>query len=239
MNGTVVIVTGGMDPCHSGHVSYLNDAKKLGDILVVGLNSDDWLIRKKGFRFMPWEERAEIVRNFRCVDYVFRFDDKDGSACDAIRKMSLRYPLHNLIFANGGDRTNVNIPEMRLKDGEHWYGEHFAKRLAFVFGVGGDSKQNSSSDILKEYRDYVIKQFNGSQKWMPKNYDKSSSVSSVSKTSDSSQDLSMARARFSDEDSFVRVDGQERDEILYSSKRFYSDIYDYPTWGSGTKQGKD
>lgn len=222
---TVVIVTGGFDPPHEGHISYLKDAKTLGDILVVGINSNDWLIRKKGFRFMPWETRAEIIRNLRVVDHVFSFNDEDNSACDAIQKMAYRYPLHNIIFANGGDRTKTNIPEMRLKR-EAW-GADYSKRLEFVFGVGGENKQNSSSDILKDFADHIRKNSKNDN----------SSFSSGPQIDKAPKKLSMESYFGVLEDSpYTGDDGDERDEILYSSKRLYSDIYDYSTWSPGTRK---
>jgi cytidyltransferase-like protein len=135
----VVIVTGGFDPIHSGHISYLNHADHLGEHLVIGLNSDAWLERKKGRAFMPWRERMIILDNLHMVDEVIAFDDSDGTACDAIRKVKEKYPDAQVIFANGGDRTADNIPEMIFDDVE------------FVFGVGGEDKKNSSSWILKEW----------------------------------------------------------------------------------------
>ena len=136
----IVIVTGGFDPIHSGHISYLNHAEHLGDHLVVGLNSDAWLTRKKGRPFMPWRERMIVLDNLHMVDEVIEFDDSDGSSCDAIRKVREKYPNDEIIFANGGDRTKDNIPEMVFDDVE------------FVFGVGGDNKANSSSWILEEWK---------------------------------------------------------------------------------------
>jgi cytidyltransferase-like protein len=135
----VVIVTGGFDPIHSGHISYLNHADHLGEHLIIGLNSDAWLERKKGRAFMPWRERMVILDNLHMVDEVIAFDDSDGTACDAIRKVKEKYPDAQVIFANGGDRTADNIPEMIFDDVE------------FVFGVGGEDKKNSSSWILKEW----------------------------------------------------------------------------------------
>ena len=82
----IVLVTGGFDPIHSGHIAYLRAARELGDVLVVGVNSDDWLTRKKGRPFMTWEERATIVAAIHDVDRVINFDDTDNSAKDAIRK---------------------------------------------------------------------------------------------------------------------------------------------------------
>ena len=82
----IVLVTGGFDPLHSGHIAYFTAAKKLGDWLIVGINSDYWLTKKKGRAFMSWYERASVVSNLHCVDRVINFDDTDNSAKDAIRK---------------------------------------------------------------------------------------------------------------------------------------------------------
>ena len=136
----IVLVTGGFDPLHSGHIAYLKAAKQSGDILVVGVNSDDWLERKKGRSFMPITERTTILQNLQMVDAVILFNDNDGSAIEAIRNVQQMYPGDQIIFANGGDRTAVNIPEMEVND------------VIFVFGVGGDDKRNSSSWILEEWK---------------------------------------------------------------------------------------
>ena len=139
----VVLVTGGFDPLHSGHISYFKEAKKLGDKLVVGLNSDEWLTRKKGKPFMPIQERVEIVKNLQMVDDVLVWDDEDDSASGAIFKLMATSGYNcDVIFANGGDRTKDNIPEMKL----------WSDKVEFVFGVGGSHKQNSSSWILEEYK---------------------------------------------------------------------------------------
>lgn len=141
-----VLVTGGFDPIHSGHISYLKDAKKLGDVLIVGLNSDEWLIRKKSSFFMEWNERASILRELSCVDDVIAFDDSDGSALDAIEHCLEKYD--DVVFANGGDRIQTNIPEMkRLFNDE---------RVEFVFSVGGSEKINSSSKILSEWKSQKV-----------------------------------------------------------------------------------
>ena len=143
MSEIIVIVTGGFDPIHSGHIAYFEDAKKLGDKLVVGLNSDEWLINKKGRPFMPLSERIEIVKNLRVVDKVITFNDQDNSASDAIKKVLDDYPNNKIIFANGGDRTLDNTLEMDVFKNE--------PNVEFIFGVGGDYKKNSSSWILKEW----------------------------------------------------------------------------------------
>lgn len=137
----VVLVTGGFDPLHSGHIEYFRAAKQLGDKLIVGLNSDEWLARKKGQPFMPLNERRSIVGSLKDVDATIIFNDNDGSATDAIATVKKMISIKDtLIFANGGDRTKENIPEMIFNDVE------------FVFGVGGEDKKNSSSWILREWK---------------------------------------------------------------------------------------
>ena len=137
----VVIVSGGFDPIHSGHISYLESAKSLGDRLIVALNSDDWLIKKKGRFFMPFEERKIILSNIKFVDEVISFADDDiGSCKDALEQTKLAYPNDEIIFCNGGDRQTNNIPEMNVKN------------IFFQFGVGGENKINSSSIILRDWQ---------------------------------------------------------------------------------------
>jgi D-beta-D-heptose 7-phosphate kinase/D-beta-D-heptose 1-phosphate adenosyltransferase len=144
---TVVLVTGGFDPIHSGHIAYFNEAKKLGDTLVVGVNSNEWLTRKKGQPFMDINERVEIIKNLIMVDAVIVFDDSDGTAKQAIRYCLDTYSDSNIVFANGGDRDKTNIPEMSIS-----CTNEESKRLSFIFGIGGTHKMNSSSKILTEWK---------------------------------------------------------------------------------------
>jgi len=139
---TVVIITGGFDPLHCGHIEYIHAARELGDILIVGVNSDEWLVRKKGRSFMPFEDRIAIIGALEGVDYAIPFNDRDNSAKDAITWARRVYPVCTIVFANGGDRTADNIPEMDVQD----------DNLEFVFGVGGKDKTNSSSWILEEWK---------------------------------------------------------------------------------------
>ena len=142
----IVVVSGGFDPIHSGHIEYFKSAKEFGDKLIVALNSDEWLINKKGKFFMPFDERKVIIENLLFVDGVIDFDDDDlGSAANALKKVKELYPDDQIAFANGGDRNLDNIPEMSVEG------------IEFLFSVGGDDKKNSSSWILKKW-DYYNEQ---------------------------------------------------------------------------------
>ena len=147
----IIIVSGGFDPLHSGHIAYFKSAKDLGDKLIVALNSDAWLVNKKGKFFMPFLERKAIVENLACVDLVVDFEDDElGSATNALIKVKEMYPDDQIIFANGGDRNKENIPEMSVDN------------ISFQFSVGGDDKKNSSSWILKNWQYYHEKRLWGS-----------------------------------------------------------------------------
>jgi len=137
----IVLCTGGFDPLHFGHITYFNAAKELGDKLVVGINSDNWLTRKKGRPFMTWYERSKIIQALKMVDYVIEFNDDDDSARLAIKATREIFPTDEIIFANGGDRGTGNTVERDVKD----------DNLKFAFGVGGEHKMNSSSQILHNY----------------------------------------------------------------------------------------
>ena len=136
----IVVVSGGFDPIHSGHLAYFKEAKELGMYLIVGVNSDEWLMRKKGYVFMPIEEREEIVRSIKYVNGVNRFNDDDDSAIDLLNKVKYWYPSDEIIFANGGDRDESNCRELSVEGVE------------FVYGVGGKDKLNSSSEIVEKVR---------------------------------------------------------------------------------------
>jgi cytidyltransferase-like protein len=144
MNNKIVLVSGGYDPIHSGHIEYFKSAKKLGDYLVVAINSDRWLERKKGASFMSWGERSAIIAELSMVDEVIKFDDSDDTAIDAIHTCLEKFPESALIFANGGDRTNENTPEFLAYCDE--------SRVNFEWGVGGFDKKNSSSSLLENWK---------------------------------------------------------------------------------------
>src|SRR6056300_156372 len=209
---TIVLVTGGFDPLHSGHIAYFNAAKDLGDYLVVGVNSDEWLERKKGRAFMPWNERAAIIEALGCVDQVIEFDDSNDSATEAIKYvLDFWKSGEKIIFANGGDRTEGNILEMlSVTD----------PRLSFKFGVGGEDKKNSSSWILTEWKAPKTKRDWGYYRVIHE-YDNHTKVKEL--TVDSGKRLSMQRHKQRSEHWFVAegtatvytIDTQTTDYELY------------------------
>lgn len=139
----IIVVSGGFDPIHSGHIEYFRAAKECGDKLIVALNSDKWLEKKKGKFFMPFSERHSIVSSIIYVDEVIDFeDDFMGSCSHALKKIKEQYPNDEIYFANGGDRNDKNIPEMSV-DG-----------INFLFSIGGNDKKNSSSWILNKWQYY-------------------------------------------------------------------------------------
>ena len=128
-----VMVSGGFDPVHIGHIRMILEASEYGDVFVVA-NSDDWLFRKKGFVFMEFEQRAEILASIKGVVKVSGVDDSDGTVCEAIRRLKPDY------FANGGDRQKHNTPEQTVCD---------ELGVEMLWGIGGNNKANSSSDLVE------------------------------------------------------------------------------------------
>ena len=124
----VVAVSGGFDPVHVGHVRMIAAAAKLGDVIIIA-NSDEWLVRKKGYMFMPYEERQEILYNFKGVIDVVEASDDDDSVCKTLERIKPD------IFANGGDRKNDNVPEVALCN---------ELGIELVWNIGGDKIQSSS-----------------------------------------------------------------------------------------------
>ena len=146
----IVLVTGGFDPIHSGHINLLKEASELGEKLIVGVNSDKWLIRKKGLNFLPIEERCLIIENLKMVSKVMTWNDNDDTANVLIYEIIKKLKSNEiLLFANGGDRNKKSTPELiKYKNNS---------KIDFIFGVGGDYKMNSSSKILETYNKKKIK----------------------------------------------------------------------------------
>ena len=133
-----IAVSGGFDPLHVGHVRMILAASKLGDVIVIA-NSDPWLKRKKGYIFMPWEERSEILSAIKGVSCVVEAKDYDGTVCETLADLKETVGLD--YFANGGDRIKNNTPEMEL-----------CKQLdiEMIWNCGGEKIQSSSELVNRQ-----------------------------------------------------------------------------------------
>lgn len=136
-----VIVSGGFDPVHVGHLRLFKEAKKHGDRLIVVVNSDDFLIAKKGYFAESQDDRRELVQAFECVDMVFPAIDKDQTVCETLKELKkLSAEDDHLIFANGGDRFLNDVPEVKVCE---------ENGIEMMFNIGG-GKVNSSSKIISD-----------------------------------------------------------------------------------------
>ncbi len=150
-NKIISIVSGGFDPIHPGHIMMMKDCLKFSDYLVVGVNSNNWLIEKKGNFFMDVKHRIYIIENLSVVNEVMEFDDDErGSACNLLIKVREKFNNNKIIFANGGDRSDpTKILEFETC-------QKF--KIDPKFGVGGNHKESSSSDLLKRWEVHLNKQ---------------------------------------------------------------------------------
>ena len=128
-----IMVSGGFDPVHAGHIRMIRAAAKYGDVIVIA-NSDAWLHNKKGFVFMDFHQRSEILNAIKGVILVDSVDDSDGTVCEAIRRLRPTY------FANGGDRGKHNTPEQNVCD---------ELGIEMLWSIGGDEKVAASSELVK------------------------------------------------------------------------------------------
>ena len=128
-----IAVSGGFDPVHVGHIRMIQEAATHGDVVVIA-NSDEWLVRKKGYVFMPFDERAEILHSIKGVTEVYQAYDDDNTVCMSLRGIRLD------AFANGGDRKMNNTPEMDV-----------CKELGIemLWNIGGGKIQSSSKLVDK------------------------------------------------------------------------------------------
>lgn len=144
-NYDIMILSGGFDPIHIGHVRMFIAAKQMARIVIVGVNSDEWLTRKKGKPFMKLEERREVLGALWAVDNVWEFDDADDTANNLISRVHNLFALAGnrdqlkIAFGNGGDRTKENVPEQKVCE---------QLGIDMVWGVGGEDKPQSSSWLI-------------------------------------------------------------------------------------------
>lgn len=137
---TTVCVSGGFDPVHIGHLRMIREASKFGHVIVI-VNSDEWLMRKKGYIFMPFEERCEIIQGFTATGTTTFVDDSDDTVCEALLRIKPDY------FANGGDRKINNTPEMDVCE---------KLDIEMLWGVGGGKIQSSSTLVTDAGLDPVL-----------------------------------------------------------------------------------
>ena len=140
---SIVLVSGGFDPIHSGHIKLIEEASRFG-VVVVLLNSDKWLQNKKGKAFLPFEERKIIMKAIKNVIDVIICGEFDNTCIDGLKKVVKKYPNYLIKFANGGDRNDKSTPETV-----------FCKEngIETLWGIGGENKSNSSSWILKKWKE--------------------------------------------------------------------------------------
>ena len=129
------MVSGGFDPIHVGHLRMIQQAARESDGVYVVVNSDEWLLEKKGYVFMPWEQRAEIIRGLKGVMEVLPVNDSDGTVCEVIKRVKPDY------FVNGGDRTSENTPEAPLCE---------ELNIRMLWKVGGEKVQSSRDPIISK-----------------------------------------------------------------------------------------
>lgn len=142
MSEDFIAVSGGFDPIHHGHISLINDAAAFGKVVVI-LNTDEWLKRKKGYVFMPFEQRKKVLENIRNVHVVLQAFDDDGTVCKNLSQLRMMLSY----FGNGGDRNAKNTPELELCD---------KLEITPIFGLGGGKVQSSSTMVNK-----CLEQLNG------------------------------------------------------------------------------
>ena len=149
-NRVISIVSGGFDPIHPGHIMMMKDCLKFSNYLIVGVNSNKWLINKKGNYFMDIKHRIYVVNSLNVVNETMEFEDDDkGSANNLLIKIRNKYSNDKIIFANGGDRSDSS-KILEFETAKQY-------NIDLKFGIGGSHKESSSSDLLKRWSEYSKK----------------------------------------------------------------------------------
>ena len=149
-NRVISIVSGGFDPIHPGHIMMMKDCLKFSNYLIVGVNSNKWLINKKGNYFMDIQHRLYVVSSLNVVNETMEFEDDDkGSANNLLIKIRHKYSNDKIIFANGGDRSDSS-KILEFETAKQY-------NIDLKFGIGGSHKESSSSDLLKRWSEYSKK----------------------------------------------------------------------------------
>jgi len=130
----IIALSGGFDIIHPGHIRMIKGAQNFGRVMII-LNSDKWVLKKRGIVMMPWDERKEILLSIKGVDSVERVDDSDGTVCEALKR------LRPNVFGNGGIRGQRNTPERQLCN---------ELGIACIWGIGGGERDVYSNDILEK-----------------------------------------------------------------------------------------
>ena len=149
-NRVISIVSGGFDPIHPGHIMMMKECLKFSNYLIVGVNSNKWLINKKGNYFMDIQHRLYVVSSLNVVNETMEFEDDDiGSANNLLIKIRNKYSNDKIIFANGGDRSDSS-KILEFETAKQY-------NIDLKFGIGGSHKESSSSDLLKRWSEYSKK----------------------------------------------------------------------------------
>ena len=149
-NRVISIVSGGFDPIHPGHIMMMKDCLKFSNYLIVGVNSNKWLINKKGNYFMDIQHRLYVVSSLSVVNETMEFEDDDkGSANNLLIKIRNKYSNDKIIFANGGDRSDSS-KILEFETAKQY-------NIDLKFGIGGSHKESSSSDLLERWSEYSKK----------------------------------------------------------------------------------
>ena len=149
-NKIISIVSGGFDPIHPGHIMMMKDCLKFSNYLIVGVNSNKWLINKKGNYFMDIQHRLYVVSSLKVVNETMEFEDDDkGSANNLLIKIRNKYSNDKIIFANGGDRSDSS-KILEFETAKQY-------NIDLKFGIGGSHKESSSSDLLERWSEYSKK----------------------------------------------------------------------------------